>query len=339
MRNMTSILGVIEMRVMAHLRGFDHRNRWFGTGRTILAIGNLITLVFTPIQALIVPIGDSSGAVCTNIRAASLLCVGDPHAAVDARRWVMIVILIIVASGYRPRWTALPHAWVAFTIGGSITLPDGGDAIALTMTLLVLPMALADDRTWHWDRTTTALSATWRAICSISLLAVRAQLAFIYLDSAITKFAVDDWSNGTAEFYILRDPGFGDAGFLHTWFQQLSAEPVVALTMSWGAIVVEIAIGLALLLSWRWRVLALVLDLALHAMIVLTMGLFSFSAVMVGSAAIAANPAGAQEAASNRFTGRATGSSIGRRSRSRSKALPEPATTAVPAMETVTTAG
>lgn len=292
---MSGILGAVEHRVTSSIAGFDHRNRWFGVGRSVLALGNLVTLLFTPITALIVPIGSSHGAVCTNIRAVSVLCIGDPAAGVELRRWVMIGILLVVASGYRPRLTALPHVWVALTIGGSLTLPDGGDAIALTMSLLILPLALADGRTWHWGAPARELDVTWRAVCSVALLAVRAQLAFIYLDSAITKFAVDDWSNGTAEFYILRDPGFGDAGVLHGLFQDVSSVPLVALGMTWGAIVVEIAIGLALLLSWRWRVLALVLDVGLHVMIVVTMGLFSFAAVMIGSAIIAANPAGARE--------------------------------------------
>lgn len=292
---MKGALQVIELRVTSYLAGFDHRNRWFGVGRTVLALGNLVTLLFTPMRALIVPIGSSSGAVCTNIRAASLLCIGNPASGLEIRRWVMIAVLLLVASGFRPRFTALPHVWVTLTIGGSMTLPDGGDAIALTISLLILPLALADGRTWHWDVPTGQLHPTWQAISSVALIAVRAQIAFIYLDSAITKFAVDDWSNGTAEFYILRDPGFGDAGILHNVFQSLSSNAPVALGMTWGAIVIEIAIGLALLLSWRWRILALILDIGLHAMIVLTMGLFSFSAVMIGSAILAANPAGANE--------------------------------------------
>lgn len=290
-----NVLTAIQTRVMTYLDEFDHRNRWFGVGRSFLALGNLITLLFTPMQALIVPVGSSSGAVCTNIRVVSLLCVGNPAAGLEWRRWAMIVILLVVASGYRPRFTALPHVWVTLTIGGSMTLPDGGDAIALTISLLIVPLAFADGRTWHWQPPTKALSPTWQAISSIALLAVRAQIAFIYLDSAITKFAVDDWSNGTAEFYILRDPGFGDSGVLHGFFQSLSSSPLFALGMSWGAILVEIAIGLALLLSWRWRILALVLDVGLHLMIIMTMGLFSFSAVMMGSAILAANPAGANE--------------------------------------------
>jgi hypothetical protein len=71
------------------------------------------------------------------------------------------------------------------------------------------------------------------------------------------------------------------------WFSHMA---VGTLAMTWGAIVIEIAIGLALLLSWRWRIFALVLEVALHVAIVATIGLWSFSLVMVGASVLAASP-------------------------------------------------
>jgi antimicrobial peptide system SdpB family protein len=288
-------LAWFEDRVMDFVIGFDHRNRWFGIGRSLIAVSGLTVLLFTPIAALTVPVGASPGTMCDGIRAASVLCVGDPSQFIEARRWVMIILLCVVASGYRPRFTAVLQLWVAFTLSVSVTLPDGGEGIGLILALLMLPLCLADDRRWHWQAPTTPMNVSWQAIAVVAQLAVRVQLAFIYLDSAISKFAVDDWSNGTAEYFILRDQTFGNGGPLRDVLLAVSSWPLGTLALTWGAIGIEIAIGLCLLLSWRWRMAGFVLDVALHVMIVVTMGLFSFSLVMVGGAAIAANPCGRPE--------------------------------------------
>jgi hypothetical protein len=109
---MRRVTRAFEVHTIAYLQGFDHRNRWFGVGRSLLGLGGLLTLLFTPIQALIVPVGNTSGANCSGIRSASMLCVGTPGDALEVRRWVMIAILVVVVIGYRPRWSALPHLWV-----------------------------------------------------------------------------------------------------------------------------------------------------------------------------------------------------------------------------------
>ena len=51
-----------------------------------------------------------------------------------------------------PRWTCVPHWYVAFSLADSITQPDGGDAVAAIATMLFIPMLLGDDRVWQWSR-------------------------------------------------------------------------------------------------------------------------------------------------------------------------------------------
>ncbi|MFE4869988.1 hypothetical protein [Streptomyces sp. NPDC056682] len=67
-----------------------------------------------------------------------------------------------------------------------------------------------------------------------------------------------------------------------------SAAAVTALT--WGALVIEIAIGVCVLASDRWRKAGMVMDIVLHGSIILTMGLWSFAVVMIGSAIVCATP-------------------------------------------------
>ncbi|MFF1879405.1 sporulation-delaying protein SdpB family protein [Leifsonia sp. NPDC058230] len=283
----------LEVRIGEFTEGVDPRDRWIAIGRSTLALGALTTLLFTPMAALTVPIaGGPAGPVCASFRAVSILCIGNPAELTELRRWIMIAVLAAAAAGYRPRITGPLHLWVAFSVATSITLPDGGDAIGLIILTLLLPISLADGRRWQWSPSALPLAAPWQSIVAASHLAVRMQLAFIYLDSGISKFATADWSNGTAEYYFLRDPMYGDGGpfaWLSLW---ASSFPLGTVTMTWGAIIVEIAIGLTLLMSWRWRRLSLTLDALLHVGIIVTIGLWSFSIVMIGAATICASPLG-----------------------------------------------
>ena len=83
---------------------------------------------------------------------ASLFCIGNSHEYLDARRWLAVAALLVVASGFRPRVTAIVHTWIVFSVSASVTFPDGGDAIALIVVLLITPMCLADPRPWQWAR-------------------------------------------------------------------------------------------------------------------------------------------------------------------------------------------
>ncbi|GAA0389684.1 hypothetical protein GCM10010357_07960 [Streptomyces luteireticuli] len=269
----------------------DLRSRWFGTGRTVMALAQLSVLLFAPVKALLVPVvGMGEYPKCDGVRAASALCLGGDTVGMEPRRWLLIVILAVVASGYRPRWTAIPHAWAAYSVAVSIAVPDGGESVGMIMALLMIPVGLADDRTWHWRRPEREARPSWRTLSFVAFLAMRVQIAYLYLDSAIAKFGVADWANGTAEYYFLRDSMFGVARPWDSFFLWLSKNSLIVVALTWGALVIEIAIGVCLLASERWRKAGMVMDVVLHGSIILTMGLWSFALVMIGSAIVCASP-------------------------------------------------
>lgn len=269
----------------------DLRSRWFGAGRTVMAAAQLSILLLTPIKALLIPVvAMGEYPRCDGVRAASALCIGNDSVGAEPRRWLLVVIFAVVASGYRPRWTAIPHAWATYSVAVSIAVPDGGESIGMIMALLMTPIALADDRTWHWQTPTTEPGRSWQTVTFAAFLAIRVQIAYLYLDSAVSKFGVADWANGTAEYYFLRDNMFGVARPWDSLFLSMSKNSVVVVALTWGALVIELAIGVCVLASDRWRKAALVMDIALHGSIILTMGLWSFAMVMIGSAIVCATP-------------------------------------------------
>ncbi|MCC2277760.1 hypothetical protein LKL35_20390 [Streptomyces sp. ET3-23] len=280
-------------RLAARTARHDMRSRWFGAGRTVIAVAQLGFLLLTPMKALLVPVvGMGDYPHCNSVRAASALCLGSSGAAHEAQRWLLVVIVAVAASGYRPRWTVIPHAWATYSIAVSIAVPDGGESVAMIMCFLMIPIGLADDRTWHWQQPTRELAPSWRTITFVAFLAVRVQIAYLYLDSAISKFGVADWANGTAEYYFLRDNMFGVAKPWDGLFLALSKNALVVVALTWGALVIEIAIGICVLASDRWRKAGLAMDIVLHGSIILTMGLWSFAMVMIGSAVVCATPEG-----------------------------------------------
>lgn len=275
---------------VAHALRFDYRGKWFAFGRTALALATASELICTRPTALFTLVGTTTGPVCAAQSAASLFCVGNTPGFVVARVWLAVAGLLLVASGYRPRFTSILHLWIVYSVSTSVTLPDGGDSIALIVVFLITPMCLADGRRWQWTQPCQRMGRNGRVIAYLSFWALRLQIAYVYADSAIAKMGVADWQNGSAFYYFVRDKMFGAAGPLTSLWMWLSDQSLTTLAITWGAIAIELAIALFTLLGARWRQAAFWLGLGLHTLIFLSMGLFSFSLVMVAVAALIATP-------------------------------------------------
>jgi len=281
---------VIVRRVIAGALRFEYRSRWFAVWRTVLALATASELLFTRPLAFFTTVGTVTGPVCTVYPRISLFCLGNSQDFVDARRWLAIAGLLLVASGYRPRYLALLHLWIVFSVTTSTTLPDGGDSIALIVVALITPMCLADGRRWQWAPLIRRMHHSWRTIAYLSFWALRLQIAYLYADSAIAKMGVADWQNGSGFYYFVRDKMFGASGPLDPLWIWLSDQSLTTLTITWGAVAIELAIAVFTLLQARWRLAAFWLGLVLHLLIFLSMGLFSFSLVMVSVAGLIATP-------------------------------------------------
>jgi antimicrobial peptide system SdpB family protein len=269
---------------------FDYRSRWFAIGRTALALATASELLFTRPDALFTTVGVATGPLCAAQPAVSLFCLGKGYGFIEARRWLAIIGLLLVASGYRPRYLGIIHLWIVFSVTTSVTLPDGGDSIALIAVFLITPMCLADQRRWQWTPPQARMTRVGRTVAYLSFWALRLQIAYLYVDSAIAKMGVADWQNGSAFYYFVRDKMFGSAGPLSPIWMWISEQSLTTLAITWGTIVIELAIALFTLLDARWRMAAFRLCLTLHALIFLSMGLFSFSLVMAAIAAFIATP-------------------------------------------------
>lgn len=249
-----------------------------GLARTLLALATAATLAASDPATLFHPeAGGGPGPRCEWPAGLAVHCLLAPD-HLELARWLSVVALLVVASGWRPRLTALPHWWLTWSLSVSATLTDGGDQVAAVLTLLLVPVGLLDGRRWHWLDDDSGPREQARIVAFSVLWVVRLQVAGIYLHAAIAKLGRPEWADGTALYYWLGNPVFGLAPWLRPLAEPLLAGPAVAVA-TWGVLVLEVLLGAALIASPAWRRWLLPVGIAFHLGIA-QMGLASFAVVM-----------------------------------------------------------
>ncbi len=274
----------LRARILAAVDRFEPRRPPLAVGRSLLASAQLSLLLFTPDGMLFArDPGSAYAPGCGGVRRLSMWCLaGQGEFTVSAGRLAAAVVLVVVASGYRPRWTCVPHCYVAFSVNAAIIAPNGGERACQVATMLLVPVLLGDRRTWHWKRPEVLLPPDRRGSAYAALLVLRGQVAIIYLMAAGSKLANSPWRHGQAMYVIFQDPQFGVAPAVYGAFRPVfDCHPLTA-AIGWTVIGVELAIGLSMVGPRRTRRCGLALAVGLHAAIIVLMGLVSFGLIMIG---------------------------------------------------------
>jgi antimicrobial peptide system SdpB family protein len=268
-----------------------------GLARTILALGTLGTLLATSPQVLMSPLaGQVPPPVCGGLTRAGLWCV-IPAAGGQLARIAGIAVLLLTASGWRPRLTAVPHWYVSWSLIANATIQDGGDQITAVLTLLLIPVALTDPRRWHWQPPAASGSDLRRIIAAAGLLLIQLQVAGLYFQAAVAKLGVAEWADGTAMFYWFRNQTFGVPGWQRPITTVITSSPIGVSLLTWSSVGIELALAAAILLRPSARRLLLAVGLLFHDLIALTMGLVSFDLAMTGALLLYLLPVGHQTGA------------------------------------------
>lgn len=255
----------------------------YGLARTLLALGTASTLIANETGVLFRPAaGILQHPICEGVGRLGVFCLGSSHP--ELIRWICVIILLVVASGWRPRYTALFHWWIVFSFQTSAVTLDGGDQISAILALLILPVALTDGRRWHWQSSglpedVNANTRTLRKIVALTaLVAIRVQVSIVYFHAATGKLSVEEWVNGTALYYWLTNPTFGLPDWLRVMEPLLTSRWIVVIT--WAVLFVETGLFMALVMPKGTRKYWLIVGILFHVGIAVTMGLFSFSLAM-----------------------------------------------------------
>jgi antimicrobial peptide system SdpB family protein len=262
---------------------FEPRGPALAITRSTLAFAELIAIVFTPNHDLFTyEPGLPGGMRCSSTHGLSLWCLAGPSAdGLFVSRLVAITVLLVVVSGYRPRWTCVPHWFITCSLTFSMTLPNGGDEVAVIATMLLAPISLGDGRTWHWSRPLEPLAPAWAGSSYAAWCAMRCQIAIIYFCAAMSKLSVSQWRDGTAMYTVLVDPGYGLPITARHALGPLIASGTAISLLTWGVIGIELAICACALSRRTVRRNGVWLAVLLHAGIMAAMGLFSFGLIMM----------------------------------------------------------
>ncbi|WP_016909596.1 sporulation-delaying protein SdpB family protein [Streptomyces xiaopingdaonensis] len=268
-----------------------------GLARTLIALGTAATLVFSETDSLFgLLVNRGQAPYCDGVRAASVFCVA-PDGGLEAARWICVAVCLLAASGWRPRFTCIPHWYVAASLYNSISIPDGGDQAASVLALLLIPVGLTDPRRWHWQPTQRAgepsRGRAWSvAVGAVFTFAVQLQVAGVYFQASVAKLSHQEWADGTALYYWGNDLAFGAPSWFAPFVHLLTSAPLTVALLTWVPLFIEFGLFLCLFLPLRARPWLLAAGFLLHLCIALMMGLWSFAFVMWGALLVLCNPIG-----------------------------------------------
>lgn len=272
----------------------------YGLARSILVLSPLLTLLCTPSNYLFFPINGSAAAVhCSGLSGAGFFCLAG-QGYLEVERWVAVAVLAVVASGWRPRWTCLPHWYLTISFFYNSAAPEGGDQISAIVALLLIPVCLTDSRKWHWlpdrgDIESNGLERRFGAtVAVIAIALVKIQVSWVYLQSGISKLSHGFWLDGTAMYYWTRNDTFGAPSWSRGFAYSVTEQPVLEAISTWVPILIEVAAGISILLRPRFRLAILTAGFLLHFCIGLVIGLWSFAIAMWGCLVFLLIPMGVQ---------------------------------------------
>ncbi|MEW2299147.1 sporulation-delaying protein SdpB family protein [Streptomyces sp. NPDC006655] len=254
----------------------------YGLTRTLLALGTLLTLAFSDSATLFRPVAfQGNHPTCHGVEAGGAFCL-IPRDDLDVMRWACVAVLLVVASGWRPQLTALPHAYISFSVFTGIAIGDGGDQMTAVLTLLLILPALGDRRRWHWSTADSAAEhPRWLLLAGASaLIVVRLQMSVAYFQACVSKLPHAEWADGTGMWYWGNSLAFGAPGWLHPLVGPVLANPVGVAALTWTPLFIEISLSAALLVPQRVRYVLLAAGMSFHLCIAVMMGLWSFALAM-----------------------------------------------------------
>lgn len=263
----------------------------YALARTVLAAATLGTLLCNEAHVLFRPAaGQDQFPVCRDVGAYGLFCQG---AELDVLRWVAIVGLALVMSGWRPRLTGVLHWWIAASLNLNATVVDGGEQVAAVLTLLLVPVTLTDPRRNHWHPCPSYEEQPRpyaRLVALVALLLITVQVCFIYAHASIAKFGVAQWSNGTAMYYWLTSGNFSAPQWLRPLVVPLVSNGFVLTLLTWSVLLLEYMLGAAPMMPRGPRVVLFWSGVAMHVGILVVQGIASFAVTMLAALILAVWP-------------------------------------------------
>lgn len=258
-----------------------------GLARSLIALSGLTTIGFTPLAVLIRPAsGLPDPLACQDVVKVTLWC-QLPEEQLWIGKAISLVVLFAVLIGWRPSITALPFAWVMFSMNAGLTVVDGGDQVAYVLSVILIPISLTDPRRWHWTDTTVQQHSHYspyrRMVAVIGVWMAQVQVSYIYLNACLTKLSSKEWIDGTSVYYWFTHPMLGAPGYLQPLAELVTFNAFGVSFITWSVLVLEFTLGISMLVRRLFITPLFVGGALFHTGIALLFGLWSFALVMFGA--------------------------------------------------------
>src|SRR5690625_2465699 len=214
----------------------------------------------------------------------TVFCFTNSIISPEVVRFIFIIIMLLIVVGWRPRITGILHYFVVYSIHGHATVIDGGEHIASLIVFWLIPITLCDPRKWHWSLLDnhSKINIYKKFIPWLFFKIIKVQIAIIYANAAIARLKNPEWIDGTALYYFLTDILLGHSPYL-AWLIVPIIESKLVVLMTWGTTIVELVLFAGLFASNNTKRYILALGLLLHLGIAVTLGIVTFSIVMIGT--------------------------------------------------------
>lgn len=265
-----------------------------GAARSLIALSGLTSLCLTKMEDLIRPAsGLPDPLACQDVVSFTLWCQVPPHQLWIAQSF-SIGVLVAVLAGWQPRFTAIPFAWVMFSMNAGLTVVDGGDQVAYVLSVLMLPLGLTDPRRWHWTPYTPhaldIYSPYRRITAAVAIWLCQVQVSYIYLNACLTKLSTKEWIDGTSVFYWFTHPMLGAPEYLRPLVEAIALASLGVAFLTWSVLLLEFLLGISMLLERSFRTPLFWGGIAFHLGIAFLFGLWSFAIVMFAALVLLLRP-------------------------------------------------
>ncbi|CAI9429391.1 HTTM domain-containing protein [Candidatus Ornithobacterium hominis] len=269
----------IENRIRLLTEKYSPFTNVVGLSRSLLALGLLLTLLSTDINTLVHKYNDGNlvnpllnESVALN-KYNFFILFGYDH--LNLMKYLAIIILAIVISGFWFKITSFLHWWIAISFLYFSSIIDGGDQINAVISLMLIPVLLFDKRKNHWEKMNNEISVRG-IIPIITIWIIRLQVALIYFQASVGKYFVPEWADGTAIYYWWNHTVFGMPIIISNSINFALSNSFVVSFITYSVLILEILIFLGLTANLKYRKIILFIGIFFHFSIIIFHGIFSF---------------------------------------------------------------
>lgn len=187
-------------------------------------------------------------------------------------------------SGYFSQLSSVFHAYLSYSFFYDSKIIEGGDQIALIMTLLLIPICVADNRinVWGSKKINYKLSGFFSYFAMSCFKVIQIQIAIVYLFAGVVKANVTEWTEGSAIYYWMNHT-MGTSDFLLKIFGFIFNNHTISPILTWSTLILEFILFGALFMNKTNKNLLFYIAVVFHISIGVFFGLWSFSLIMIAA--------------------------------------------------------